>query len=135
LAATVTGTVSRSDLKLLPNARVQLRNVGTGRLVASTLSGQAGEFSFTSVQPGNYIVEVLDSSYRVLGMTAPFTVTPGASLTASIVAVAPAAATGARGGFSLLGLGPVASMAVLGAAGTAGVTAVVATQPEASPSR
>ena len=42
------------------------------------------------------------------------------------------AASAAGGGFSLFGLGPTASLAVLGAAGAAAVTAVVATKSDAA---
>jgi len=68
-------------------------------------------------------------------MSAPITATAGAVQSVSIVAVAGGVLTGSGGGFSLFGLGPVTSVAVLGAAGAAAVTAVVATTPDASPSR
>jgi hypothetical protein len=45
------------------------------------------------------------------------------------------AASAAGGGFSLFGLGPAATLAVLGAAGAAAVTGVVATKSDASPSK
>jgi hypothetical protein len=50
------------------------------------------------------------------------------------LAFGPTAASTA-GGFSFLGMGPVTTMTILGAAAAASVTAVVTTRPDASPSR
>jgi hypothetical protein len=56
-------------------------------------------------------------------------------MTVTVNATAAAIAKAKAGGFSLFGLGPTASVAVIGAATAAAVTAVVATRDDASPSR
>lgn len=131
------GTVYSPNLQPLSTAAVQIRNFKTGTLVNSTRSDQLGQYSFASLQPGTYLVEVVDESGRVLGMTAPFVLGAAPNVRVSVVAVAQGLATPSAGnsGFSLFGLGPVSSLAVVGAASAAAVTAVVATRPDASPSR
>ena len=133
---TLTGTAYRTNLQPLPGVEVQLRSLRTGSLVASTSSSPAGEFSFKSIQPGSYVVEIVNASGRLLGMSPPLTLGSASTVKVSVVAVAEGAAAASGGaGFSLLGLGPVTSLAVVGAANVAAVSAVVATRPDASPSR
>ena len=38
-----------------------MRNANTGELTGSTTSNQAGQFSFAGLQPGNYVVEIVDA--------------------------------------------------------------------------
>jgi hypothetical protein len=133
----VAGTVYSSGLQPLSSIAVQIRNFKTGTLVSATRSDASGQYSFPGVQPGTYLVEVVDASGKVLGMTAPFVLGAAPNVRVSVVAVAQGLATPTAGnsGFSLFGLGPVSSLAVVGAASAAAVTAVVATRPDASPSR
>ena len=132
--ATLTGSVRQTDSSPLSSASVRVRSVATGAVVASTTTGPLGEFLAAGVQPGSYIVEVLDQHGRIVGTTSQFTVQAGAAVEVSVVAVA-SGTVSKRGGFSIFGLGPATSMAVLGAASAAAVTAVIVTRPEASPSR
>ena len=130
------GTAYQTNLQPLAGAEVQVRSLHTGRQVASTVSSQTGEFAFVNLAPGSYVVEIVDGSGRLLGMTGPLTLATAGKLNISVVAVsAGAVSTGEGAGFSLFGLGPVTSLAVIGAAGAAAVTAVVATRQDASPSR
>ena len=133
---TLAGRAFTSSLQVLPNARVQIRDLKTGQVVNSTTSNATGEFSFENLKPGDYIVELADAAGNVQGMSAPFALGAARSARVSVVSVSSGAVTAGKGaGFSLFGLGPVSSVAVLGAAGAAAVTAVVATRPDASPSR
>jgi uncharacterized surface anchored protein len=130
------GRALSANLQVLPDARVQIRDLKTAQVVNTTTSNAMGEFSFEGLKAGDYIVELADASGHVLGMSPPFTLGAARSVAVSVVAVAPGAVTAGTGaGFSLFGLGPVSSVAVLGAAGAAAVTAVVATRQDASPSR
>jgi len=133
---TVTGTAYTTTLQPLSGANLQIRNLSTGVKVGSTVSGAKGEFAIEHLLPGSYIAEIVDASGNLLGMSAPFTLGGSSTVTVAVVAVAEGLITEGRGaGFSLLGLGPVSSLAVVGAAGAAAVTAVVATRQDASPSR
>jgi hypothetical protein len=136
--STVSGSALRTDFKPLPAATVRLRQFDSnGAVLASATTGPSGEFAFSGVPPGNYLLELVDFSGKLVGMAPPFVVAGEGPVAVSVIAsglgVTPASAAG--GGFSLFGLGPTTSLAVLGAAGAAAVTAVVATQSDASPSR
>ncbi|MGE5244005.1 MAG: carboxypeptidase regulatory-like domain-containing protein [Betaproteobacteria bacterium] len=133
-SGSVMGTARGSNMQPLASAQVQLRNIDTGETVATTTTDQAGAFVFADVQPGSYIVEVVDPSRKVLGIGAPFSVASGQSASTSVLTLAGSAAR-SGGGFRLFGMGAVTSMTVLGAAAAASVTAVVTTRPDASPSR
>src|SRR5688572_5986503 len=70
----LSGLAQSSDRAPLANFRVQVRNANTGDLAGSTTSNQAGQFSFGSLQPGNYVVEIIDSAGRVVGLSPSLTV-------------------------------------------------------------
>jgi Carboxypeptidase regulatory-like domain len=126
---TLSGVAQNADKAPLPNYRVHVRNANTGTLAGSTLSNQAGQFTFTALQPGNYVVELVDATGKVVGLSPSLTVAAGATVTVTVGATAAGALSAASGGgLSLLGLGPLASVAVAGAASAAAVTAVVATR-------
>jgi hypothetical protein len=118
-----------ADKAPLPNYRVHVRNANSGVLAGSTMSNQAGQFTFASLQPANYVVELVDAAGKVVGLSPSLTVAAGATVTVTVGATAAGAlAAASGGGLSLLGLGPLASVAVAGAASAAAVTAVVATR-------
>jgi hypothetical protein len=125
----VEGVAQSVDKAPLPNFRVNVRNANTGDLAGSTTSNQAGQFAFASLQPGNYVVEIVDASGKVVGLSSSISVAAGSTVTVTVGASAAGAiAAASGGGLSLLGLGPLASVAVAGAASAAAVTAVVATR-------
>lgn len=122
------GVAQSADRAPLSNFRVQVRNANTGELAGSTTSNQAGQFSFTSLQPGSYVVEIVDANGKVVGLSASLPVAAGSTVTVTVGATAAGALAAGGGGLSLQGLGPLASVAVAGAASGAAVTAVVATR-------
>jgi hypothetical protein len=123
------GVAQSADRAPLPNFRVHVRNANTGELAGSTTSNQAGQFSFGALQPGNYVVEIVDAAGKVVGLSPSLSVAAGSTVTVTVGATAAGAlAAASGGGLSLLGLGPLASVAVAGAASAAAVTAVVATR-------
>jgi hypothetical protein len=134
---TMTGVARGNHMQSLAGANVQLRNLDTGALTGTTTTTAAGTFTFPALPAGNYIAEVVDAAGKVLGVGAPVAVPAGGTATTSVIALAfgTTTATSISSGFSFFGMGPVTSMTVLGAAAAASVTAVVATRPNASPSR
>jgi len=133
----IQGVARGANKTTLPNYTVNVRNATTGVLVDSTTSTETGTFTFASLQPGNYIVEIVDAAGKVVGLSSSVAVTAGSTVAVTVTAStvgAIAAATG--GGFGLLGLGTAASIAVIGAAGAAtALVAVQATGNNASPSK
>ena len=135
-AVTLTGTAYTPTMQPFSNVRVQIRDIKSATVVSSTMSSASGAYSFENLPAGTYIAEIVDGASKVVGMSAPFTLGSVPNVTVSVTAtVEGAAAAGGSAGFSMLGLGPVSSLAVLGAASAAAVTAVVTTRQDASPSR
>jgi len=134
---TMTGIARGNHMQSLPSVNVRLRNTDTGAVVGTTVTTEAGTFTFSALPAGNYIAEVIDVAGKVLGVGAPVSLPAGATATTSVIALAvgPTIAASGASGFGFFGMGPVTSMTVLGAAAAASVTAVVATRPNASPSR
>jgi hypothetical protein len=50
----------------VPNARVVLRHIRTGQIVARTLSNGEGQFSFLGVDPSEYVVEFVDDQGAIV---------------------------------------------------------------------
>jgi hypothetical protein len=115
--------------------RIRLRDVQTGQVVGVTTATEGGSFSFSGLPAGTYFAEAVDASGKVLGVGAPVSLGAGATAATSVIAPGVGTAASSGGGFHLLGMGTVTSLTVLGAAAAASVTAVVATRPNASPSR
>jgi len=61
--STVTGTVSDKTGSSVPNARVDLEDVGT-KAKASVTTGNDGGYTFPSVRPGNYSITVSGKGFR-----------------------------------------------------------------------
>ena len=134
-SATVSGVARGPNLQALRTVKVQVRNTTTGEIAGSSITGETGEFLIPGLPGGSYVIEVLDSAGKLLGISTPVTAAPGMTATASVMALAPGTAAAGGSGLSIFGLGPVTSMTVLAAASAAAITGVVATRPDASPSR
>ena len=63
----LTGKALTSLNAPIPYARVVLRNIRTGELLAQTTADADGKFSFLDLDPNPYIVEVLGANGAVLG--------------------------------------------------------------------
>ena len=113
---TVTGTVWRSDNTPLPHAQLQLRDTTTGQIASSTRANELGRFSFSKVNAGSYVVELVDENRNVLAVGEMFSL--GSTDTVSTF-VRLAAATKSYGGFFTN-----AAAAAIAAAATVGVTAL-----------
>jgi uncharacterized protein YfaS (alpha-2-macroglobulin family) len=69
--AEVTGTVTDPSAAVVPGATVQLRNLSNRKLRAATTDG-AGQFTFSGVPSGDYLVEVFAPGFK--SATGQFTV-------------------------------------------------------------
>jgi hypothetical protein len=131
----VQGSAKGAAQQNLPGVRVQVR-MPNGQLAATGTTNAQGSFSFAGLNPGTYTIEILDAAGNIVGTSASVAVTAGATATVTVTsAVAGAIAAAAGGGLSLLGLGTVGTVAVLGGAAALTTVAVVATKKDASPSR
>jgi hypothetical protein len=133
----ISGIARDAQNQVLPGVKVQLRNVDTGQLVATTKAGADGAFEFTGLNPGNYIVEIVDNSGKIIGVSPSTALAAGGAITGLIVA---ASASGALAGAAAAGgaaaffssTGGILLLVGIGAGVTA---AVIAATNEASPSR
>ena len=135
----IQGTAQSATGQLLPNYTVQLRNLQTGQLAGTTTSNAAGGFSFAGLNPANYMVEIINQSGAIVGSSAAIGVTSGATTTVAVSAAAGAVAGTAAAGAAAAGAaagGISTAVIVTTVAVAAGITGVVvATRPNASPSR
>jgi hypothetical protein len=125
--ATLTGTARSSSGQPIVNGSAQLRNVQTGQLVGSTTCDSAGEFTFTGLNPGNYVVEIVNAQGVVVGTGAVAPVAAGATVTMSVTAASAAAETG--------GISTAMIVTTLAAAAGVAAVVVVANRGQASPSQ
>jgi hypothetical protein len=130
--ASVAGTATSPTGQTLINTTVQLRDLANGSVTSTTTSSSTGAFTFAGVNPGNYVVEVLNGAGEVVGTSASISVAAGAMVTGvTVTATAAAVAAGAGTG---IGVGTI--VAVTSAAAAAGVVGLAAAgQEDASPSR
>lgn len=76
-ATTILGTAWKADNTPIPLAQLRLRNLVTGRVEATTISNDAGQFAFEHVEGGNYVVELLNEAGKVQIVGHAFTIAPG----------------------------------------------------------
>jgi hypothetical protein len=132
----INGIARGADKAPLPNYTVRVRNAADGQIAGTTTTSAAGSFTFADLQPGSYVIEIVDAAGRVVGLSPAIAVTAGAAVSVTVSATAAGAiATASAGGFSLFGLGTLATVGLITAAGVATVAGVVATRSDASPSR
>lgn len=87
----VTGAISgvarsASGLSLF-RATVRVRSAIAGNVVAELQTGAGGSFSAPGLRPGNYVVEAVGTTGRVIGVSRMISVVSGSTSTASITAV------------------------------------------------
>ena len=131
----IEGTAKSPDQAVLAFFTVRLREVSSGELVAVGQTNEVGAFLFTGLNPGTYVVEVVDATGRVLATSVSIPLAEGATIsgvTLQATAYQAVAAGGGLGGFFTSSVGWI----VLAAVGTGVATlAVVSTLDEASGSR
>jgi hypothetical protein len=122
---TIVGMAWKADNTPLPGPRVRLRDVATGRGIATTTGDGKGEFRFDRIEPGAYAVELLSDRDRVLAIGELFGLRPNETV-ATVVRLS-ARASWFDGFF-----GNTAAAAIA-AASSLGITAVGSSGVPASP--
>ena len=121
----VRGVAWNSDNSPLPAAKVRLRNLHTGRVDATAVTTEIGQFTFTGLEGGAYVIELVADSGSVMAVGQSFRVELGETI-ATFVRL-PARQSWFAGAFSNT------AAAVIAAASSAGVTAIGSTSPPVSP--
>jgi hypothetical protein len=73
----IQGSAWRADNTPIPNAIIRLRNAVSGKIEATTVANENGRFGFEGIDPGKYLVELVNRSSQVLAVGQTFTVVPG----------------------------------------------------------
>ncbi len=111
----VAGSAWNADNSGIPGAKLRLRNVSTGKITASTIADQLGQFRFEAA-PASYLIELVDDAGKLLAVGQVFSVGPGES-------VATFVRLGNRAPW-VAGLFTNAAAAAISAAAAEGVTAL-----------
>jgi hypothetical protein len=121
----VRGVVWNADNTPLPNGKVRLRDVLTGRVEGQAVTTDRGEFVFDTVQRATYVTEVVDEAGKVIAVGQSFQLESGATV-ATFVRLPPRQSW-------LAGAFSNTAAAVIAAASSAGVTAIGTKAPPVSP--
>lgn len=114
----ISGTAKKEAKRPYTDYSVRARNVQQGVIAATVQLDQSGNFSVPSIDPANYLVELLDSKGKVVCTEGPF------DLSKQPI----------RSNVNIE-CGKPAAWWLLAAAGAAGITAGVVANDPASPSR
>jgi hypothetical protein len=79
-STSILGAAWKSDNTPIPNAKLRLRNVLTGRIEATTVANELGQFAFTGIESGTYAIELVSDTAKVLTIGHTFTVAPGETI-------------------------------------------------------
>ena len=74
---TVIGSAWNQDNTPIPAARVQLRNVDDGKVVATAVADDAGKFTFANIDPGTYAVELVGANGKIVTVGQVFVIGQG----------------------------------------------------------
>jgi hypothetical protein len=122
----------------LANSLVRLRDARLGRIVDSQVTDRSGLFVFRTVDPGNYVVELVGNDQTVLAASQVLNVNGGQAVSAVVrlpFRVPPFAGIFGNGAGQANATIPSAAATILSVAADAGVLAqtVVTTTPDMSP--
>jgi hypothetical protein len=76
-ATSILGAAWNHDNTPIQGANLRLRNVVSGKAIAVTKANEYGRFTFESVEPGIYVVELVNDAGHVLTVGHVFTIAPG----------------------------------------------------------
>jgi hypothetical protein len=109
--------------KPLNNITVRLRNVDNGRLVGDMRTNELGQFRFTGLPVGNYVVETVAPNGIMLGTSTRISLVAGALVATGVTVTTSAAAAAAVGVGGAAGAAGAAGGAGAAGAGAAGAGA------------
>ena len=79
-ATSVLGVVWSVDNTPIPGARVQLRNLVSGKVESTAIANQSGQFTFNQIEGGRYVLELLGANGKISTVGHAFAIAPGESV-------------------------------------------------------
>ena len=79
-ATTILGVVWNIDNTPIPGARVQLRNLVSGKVDGTAIANQSGQFTFNQIEGGRYVVELIGANGKIVTVGHGFVIAPGESV-------------------------------------------------------
>lgn len=76
-ATSIRGAAWNADNSPIPNARLRLRDVATGKVAATTVGNDIGQFTFDNIAGRAYVIELVSESGKILTVSHTFSVAPG----------------------------------------------------------
>src|SRR5262245_866363 len=76
-ATTILVSAWTAQNKPIKQAHVRLRNVISGHLEATAITGDDGQLAFDDIEGGSYLVELVNDAGRILVVGNVFTIAPG----------------------------------------------------------
>jgi hypothetical protein len=76
-STSITGSAWKQDNTPIPGAHLQLRDVVSGKIRAAAVADEAGRFTFTNIEGGTYVVELVDGAGKVVTVGHAFVIAPG----------------------------------------------------------
>jgi hypothetical protein len=76
-ATSILGVAWNADNSPVRNAFLRLRNVVSGHVEASAVANEAGQFTFSNIEGGSYVVELVTETGKIMTVGHLFTVAPG----------------------------------------------------------
>ena len=122
--AVISGSVVSLGGEALTDTVVQARNLLTGAIGGSTTVA-AGQFVL-NVDPGSYVLEIVDATGRIVGTSSFVSATAGAAVGVATMTAATTGVFGVVGGATGL-LATLGSASSVGAATTTGIAAALGT--------
>jgi hypothetical protein len=83
-SAAILGVAWNANNTPIPNAKVRLRSIVTGRIAAVAVANEVGRFEFRDVESGSYIVELISDGGKVLAVSHRFAAGPGETVETSV---------------------------------------------------
>jgi len=121
---TIHGNVLDATNGNLPNVVVRLRDARFGRIVDTEFTDKSGLFTFRTLDPGSYIVELMGNNSSVLAASQILNIEAGEIVSAIVQLPLLAPAVGAAGSSTV-----ATAAAIVTEAAATGVVAVIATDP------
>ena len=76
----IVGHAWGADNAPIKDAKLRLRNAVNGKIVAATVADETGRFTFTSIEGGSYVVEIVNDAGKILAVGHSFTIAAGETI-------------------------------------------------------